>query len=665
MVSEAISRPYRINVEAIAKDPGITSTDIVGQAITCKIQQGAGDPRCFHGVVRTFGRMGDYGRGLTAYRFEAVPALWPLSQTMDCRIFQEKSVQFIVNKLLEEGQASATWLGSPPTTPRTYCVQYNETDLDFIQRLLDEVGYGYFYEQAAGSHTLKIASANANYPNAPCGTLVNRPNGDTFDSVVSWTPRTERQPGSAVLMDYDEANYTTPLKSEQSTKLTGGHTTSGELFYWPGGQWVRPDAPQGSVARLLMERGEAQGHMIDATIREPRVFAGSKVKIKPHDEGSETTYLVTAIRHEAFDETHLAGGGSSGYSGSLTLIDSATPWRDPMPKLRPRMPALQSAIVTGATADTQEEIYVDTQGRIKVKFLWDRLGNEGKETSCWLRVMQPYAGKWGGTWFLPRIGDEVIVGYLDDDPDKPIVVGSAFTQTNKPPWTLPDAGVSNRSGIVTRSTKNGGTGQVTEDGSAKSHILMFDDTSGKELFYVQAQKDHTIYVKHDQKLTIDNNQTIHVKNNLTETVDVDRTETVKGKHTEDVTKDRTVTIKEGNESLTVSKGNMTTKVETGNQENTVSKGNQTNTIEMGNQTVAIKMGNQETKLDLGKSATEAMQSIELKVGQSSVKIDQKGVTIKGMMITIEGQIQTEVKGVMVQINGSAMLKMGGGITMIG
>nr|WP_255575295.1 type VI secretion system tip protein TssI/VgrG [Caldovatus aquaticus] len=605
-VHEAIGRPFLIEAEAISENDSLTLGDLIGQAITCTVRQGE-TVRAFHGIVRAFGRAGSYGRGLTAYRIEAVPELWTLSRTADCRIFQEKSVKQIVETVLAEAGLSATFLGSPPTAPRPYCVQYNETDLDFVQRLLDEVGCGYFFEHAEGSHALKITSANADFPLAPCGPLVHRPNGDTFDSVVAWAPRGDRRPGKVLLKDYDQMAPDSLLEAAAGTVLKGAQSTGGELFLWPGGQAVRPDA---DVARLLMETEEAQASLVEATLREPRVFAGSRVKIKPTEEGGEVTWLVTAARHEAFDETQLAGGGGAGYSCAVTLMDPATPWRNPAPRPRPRMPGLQSAIVTGPPG---EEIYVDKQGRIKVQFLWDREGKRDEKTSCWIRVMQPVAGAWGGTWFLPRIGDEVIVGYLDDDPDKPIVVGSAYHGEVVPPFgALPSS--MNKGGLATRSTKGGG--------ADNANILRFDDTRGSEELYVQAEKDLNVLVKND------------------------RTETVKGSHTETVTKDRSVTVEQGNQSLVVSKGDMETRVE------------------MGNQSVVISMGNQDTRLDLGKATTEAMQSIELKVGQSSVRIDQTGVTIKGLTITIEGTTTAEVKSPMTQVKGDGMLILKGGIAMI-
>jgi type VI secretion system secreted protein VgrG len=273
------------------------------------------------------------------------------------------------------------------------------------------------------------------------------------------------------------------------------------------------------------------------------------------------------------------------------------------------VPGAQTAVVVGPKG---EEIYTDKYGRVKVQFFWDRVGKKDENSSCWVRVAEAWAGKNWGVIFNPRIGQEIVVEFLDGDPDRPLITGRVYNAEQMPPYALPTN--QTQSVIKTRSSKEGGTDNFNE--------LRFEDKKDSEDIYFHAEKDFHRVVENDDDLKVGNNQTIEIK------------------------KDRTETVTEGNETISIKQGNRQV------------------TIEMGNETLQIKMGNQTTKLDLGKSETEAMQSIELKVGQSSVKLDQTGVTIKGMMIQIEGQVQTEVKGVMTQINGEAMLKMQGGITMI-
>jgi len=265
-----------------------------------------------------------------------------------------------------------------------------------------------------------------------------------------------------------------------------------------------------------------------------------------------------------------------------------------------------------------EEIFTDKYSRVKVQFHWDREGKNDGNSSCWIRVATPWAGKQWGMIHIPRIGQEVLVDFVDGSVDHPIVVGSVYNADQMPPYKLPDN--KTQSGLKSRSTLQGGASNFNE--------IRLEDKKGSEQLFIHAEKnqdievenDETHWVGHDRKKTIDRDETTHVKH--------DRTETVNHNETITITNNRDVTITQGNESLT------------------------------------IKMGNSTTKVSMGKSEEEAMQSIELKVGQSSVKLDQTGVTIKGMMINIEGQVQVSVKGVMTQINADAVLTLKGGITMI-
>ena len=260
-----------------------------------------------------------------------------------------------------------------------------------------------------------------------------------------------------------------------------------------------------------------------------------------------------------------------------------------------------------------EDIWVDKYGRVKVQFFWDRKGKKNEDSSCWVRVSQIWAGKNWGWMSIPRIGQEVIVDFLEGDPDQPIITGRVYNAEQMPPYDLPAN--QTQSGIKTRSSKGGGTENFNE--------IRFEDKKGSEMFTVHAEKDMDTTVEHDDTQKVQNNRTINVD----------------GTHTETIVKNTTIEITQGNHSLTLKQGN------------------QSITLDMGNQATKLKLGNQTTKVDLGKIETEAMQSIELKVGQSSIKIDQMGVTIKGMMIKIDGKVMT-------QVEGKAMLIVKGGITMI-
>jgi type VI secretion system secreted protein VgrG len=301
------------------------------------------------------------------------------------------------------------------------------------------------------------------------------------------------------------------------------------------------------------------------------------------------------------------------------------------------MGGIFSGVVIGPDG---EEIHTDKFGRVKVQLHFDYRPDATPDQSIWVRTIYPWAGSvstnnWG--WHcLPRVGSEVAVAFMDADPDRPVIVGGLYNGVGLPPWTDQE---KTKSGIRTRSTLKGGLNDYSE--------FSFDDKKGQELVFLHAQKDLKTTVENDQTLTVDNCRIVTVKQD--ETVDIQNNQTIK------VKQDHTLTVTDGNRSIAVSKGNNSLNVDMGNHDVKIA---------MGNHTTDVKMGNVSTKADLGQISNEALQSIELKVGQSSITIDQMGVTIKGMMISIEGQIQTQVKGLMTQINADAMLQIQGAITMI-
>jgi type VI secretion system secreted protein VgrG len=348
--------------------------------------------------------------------------------------------------------------------------------------------------------------------------------------------------------------------------------------------------------------------------------AGFKFELKNHGvRALNTSYLLTRVHLSMSTNSYRTDAAPrDDYRNTFESVPSSVVYRPARVTRKPVISGVQSAVVVGPSG---EEIYSDKYGRVKVQFFWDRDGKKDQNSSCWLRVSQDWAGKNWGAVFIPRIGQEVLVDFLEGDPDRPLITGRVYNAEQMPPYALPDN--QTQSGVKTRSSKGGGTANFNE--------FRFEDKKGSELVFLHAEKDLTMEVENDEKRTVMNDRTVDISNNETQTVD------------------------KGNETLTLNKGNQTT---------TLKMGNQSTTLDIGNQDITLKTGNQTTKVNLGKISEEAMQSIELKVGQSSIKIDQMGVTIKGMMINIEGQIQVQVKGTIVQVNGNAMLILKGGITMI-
>ncbi len=641
---DAIGQPFGIVAEVLSARPDLAPKDLLGKAITCTIAAGDQPERHFNGLVRAFGRIGGRERDLTAYRLEAAPLLWNLTRTADCRIFQDQSVKDILATLFGEGGVSPVRFGTLPTAKRPYCVQFQESDFDFAARLLDEVGGGYFFEHAANSHTLTVTGENADFPLVPGSPLVVRPDRNDGNAVTNWRVLGSLRPGKHVAHDFDMLKPSQPMQATAPTRLPTPNAAEWEVFRWAGGQSVQPDA---RPASLGMEQDEVQADTVEGDTQVAALFAGGRLKVQEGLGGAEASWLLTAVRHEATDETQLAGDGQASYANSFTGIPADRAWRSAAPRRRPVMPSLQSAIVTGPAG---EEIHCDRLGRIKVHFLWDRAGKTDDASSCYVRVSQPWAGKWGGAWFLPRIGDEVLVGFLDGDPDRPVVLGSLHNEDATPHYGLP--GANTRSGITSRSSKGGG--------KDNANMLRLEDRKDQEEFYLQAERDMNLMVKHDLSTTIR---------------DGDETRLVK-------TGKRTTTI-EGDETLTVGTGNRETSIKTGNDTYTLSTGNLKQTLSMGNLDLKLAMGSMKTDVSLGnydiKLGTgnvtirtgagavlvEALQGITLKVGPSEVKIDMTGVSIKGMMVKLEGTAMLEAKGLMTTVKGTAMTQVSGAIIMIG
>ena len=385
-----------------------------------------------------------------------------------------------------------------------------------------------------------------------------------------------------------------------------------------------------------MEEEEVPYEVVTATSQCGTFTPGGKFTLEDHDVQAEKGkgYVVTYIQHWAVDADFESSDAQAACSNTFHCIPDSITFRPGRQTPKPLIAGAQTAVVVGPSG---EEIYTDKYGRVKVQFFWDRQGKKDENSSCWIRVAANWAGKNWGIVFNPRIGQEVIVEFLEGDPDRPIITGRVYNAEQMPPYELPAN--QTQSGIKTRSSKGGSTDNFNE--------LRFEDKKGKEEIYFHAEKDFN--------RVVENNDTLKVGSSKADD----------GSQTIEIYKDRTESVKTGNEKVTVEQGNRTITVSQGNDTHEISQGDRAVQIDMGNDTLTIKMGNQTTKLNLGASSTEAMQSIQLKVGQSSITLDQTGVTIKGMMIDIQGQIQTQVQGTMIQISADAMLQAKGAITMIG
>jgi type VI secretion system secreted protein VgrG len=417
-----------------------------------------------------------------------------------------------------------------------------------------------------------------------------------------------------------------------------------EIFDYAG-DYVNGDDGAG-YARARIEADQAQYELVSGAGDTRGLAVGGLFKLTDFPrEDQNREYLIVSATHELISneyESVPTAELTPVYTCSFKAIESKVQYRSPRITRKPFVQGPQTAVVVGKSG---EDIWTDKYGRVKVQFHWDRYGKNDENSSCWVRVSHPWAGKNWGAIAIPRIGQEVIVDFLEGDPDRPVITGRVYNADQMPPYALPDN--MTQTGILTRTTKEGNAKTCNE--------LRFEDKKDAEEIYLHAEKDMNVVVE----------------NNATLKVGFDKKDP--GDQKIDVYKNRTVTIDQGNDKLQIKTGNRDVLIDTGNHTVSIAKGNdkldvgtgnREVIVSTGNHSLSIKTGNQTTKIDLGKSSLEAMQSIELKVGGNSVKIDQTGVTIKGIMVTIEGTAKADIKSPMTSVNGDGMVMVKGGIVMI-
>lgn len=573
---ERVSTPYRIDLEMVSAESALDFKKILGEGVTVKLLLAGGKARFFHGIVTRFVQTGRAGK-LTSYRAEVHPKLWLLGKTRDSRIFQKKKVPEIVKGILSDHGVSPVedkLKGS--YTAREYCVQYEESDLDFISRLLEDEGIYYYFKHDDGKHTLVLGDDPSAH--APCPNLAKAkfrgevsPALAEEDIVVECAVEQQVIVGSYALSDYNFEMPSTSLLAK-----VDGKSPKLKVYEYPG---VYDQKSAGEDrAKLRLEAEEALETRAVGSSYVRVMSAGHTFKLTEHDRpDANVEYALVSVSHVVTGQE---------YVNTFEAIPKATPFRPPRVTPRPVIHGGQTALVVGKSG---EEIFTDKYGRIKVHFFWDRLGKKNEESSCWVRVAQGWAGKGWGAVFLPRIGQEVVVSFLGGDPDRPLITGSVYNAEQTVPYALP--GEMTKSTIMSRSSKKG----------SKGNELRFEDKKDSEEVFLHAEKDQLFTVKNDYVTEVGNDMTTTVK---------------KGK--------RTATVEEGDETLTVKKGNRTVKVEKGDETHSV-KGKRDLKVE-GDQT-------QETK---GDWSGKVKGGYTLKV-DGDLTIDCKGsVTIKaGQSITIK------------------------------
>ncbi|MFG1462667.1 type VI secretion system tip protein TssI/VgrG [Xanthobacter sp. DSM 24535] len=656
--TEGLSQLFRFTLSMVSSNTAITPDSLLGKPITVKIARPDADPRCINGIVVSFMAADKTVDGMRRYEVVLAPKFWLLTRTADCRIFQNQSVTQIADTLLGDGGITdyqkQGLSGSHPA--REYCVQYRETDFDFLTRLFAEEGIYFCFQHTDGKHTLILSDSTAGYSDCADKNVQHaQPQGGDTLAVQTWESASHFQSGKTTLNDYDFEQPSTDLTSTTNTVLANSAFKSWEIYDYPGDYTKKADGA--STSRVRMEAVEAAYAVVRGQANYPSFQAGGKFTMAKHEVSAEQgkSYVLSTVTHQAQDPSHIGNqSGEVRYANSFTALPATLAYRPPPVTRRPLIPGPHTATVVGPSG---EEIYCDKYGRVRVQFHWDRLGTNDEKSSCWIRVAQMMAGNSWGALFTPRVGMEVVVSFLEGDPDRPLITGCVYNGTNLPPYTLPDN--KTQSGLKTRSSAQGDATTFNE--------LRFEDKKGAELIYMHAQKDQTRDVENDDTLNVKHDQIITITNNRTETVsEGNETVTVsKGNRAVTIsTGNEDLTVAKGNQTLTVSQGNATTTVSQGNHALTVSQGNSTTDISQGNQTVTLGSGNATLKCNGGSITLQAAQTITLKVGGNSITISQSGIALSGTQITLSGTAKVAVSGPMVTVNGSGTVQVQGGLVTI-
>jgi type VI secretion system secreted protein VgrG len=516
---EAISKLFTFELDLVSEEPSIKYADIVGQAVTLRITLADGSLRYWNGFVNRFVQAGR-DSNVAVYQATIVPWLWFLDQTTDCRIFQNKNAPDIIKQIFQEygfHDFSLSLYGD--FVKRDYCVQYRESDFNFVSRLMEEEGIFYFFQHANGKHTLVLGNDPAAHKPCPNQATV-RYEGTSGgwqddDVILQWLQEQEFRPGVFTATDY---NFETPSANLLSSVNGKGKW---EIYDFPGEYTKRADGDK--LVKVRLQEQQLPQCVAHGT-SDCRAFeVGYKFKLTDHyRDDLNQEYVLTALRLSAHHNLGYASGSEDTnpvYENSFECVPAATPIRPARRTPVPVVQGCQTAVVVGPSG---EEIFTDKYGRVKVQFHWDREGKKNENSSCWVRVSYPWAGKaWGGI-HIPRIGQEVVVDFIEGDPDRPIITGRVYNAGEMPPWDLP--GKMMVSGYKSNSTKGGGG----------YNELSFDDTKGTELIQVHGQYDMDTKIEHDERR--------HVLNNRTKNVDSDETSTIGHNRTEKVGNNEQITI---------------------------------------------------------------------------------------------------------------------------
>jgi len=667
--SEGISEMFRYNIDLASLDGEVDFDAVIGQPALLTIH-GLKGKRYVHGIVSLFEQTGKEGKW-TRYRAEVVPAIWILSRHYTCRIFQTQTIPDIIKKVLTDaGISSDQFRFSLKKTykPRDYCVQYRESDLSFISRLMEQYGIFYLFEHTEDKDIMVIGNDPVvHVPIQDPATVIYHAPGTTGVSdqehIFEYRFNREIRSGAVMLKDFDFKKPRLNLGAEQ--KVDGDGKL--EVYDYPG-EYEAPDLGK-DLAKVRLEEIQSTQKVGSGQSDCRRFIPGYRFTL---DKFSRTElnreYLLIQLTHSGNQPQSLGaeGGGSSSdvmYENRFTCIPSDVSFRPLRLTPRPMIAGPQTAVVVGPKG---EEIYTDEYGRVKVQFHWDRDGKQDEKSSCWIRAAQIWAGTGWGAMFIPRIGQEVIVEFLEGDPDQPIITGRVYNGDNMPPYTLPAE--KTKSTMKSNSSKGGGG----------SNEFRFEDAKDSEEIYLHGQKDWTIVIENDKNQKVGKDETLEVGENRDKKVGKDQSEdigdnktiTVGKNHTEkigenaniDIGKDETISIGKNqsisiNDNMTLTVGKNLTESISDNADYSIGK----DCIFNIGKNLTMKIGEKgtvEVNKDLGVNVGKKLniqaadqinilsdKEIVLKTGSASISMKKNGdIVINGKKISIKASSDLVMKG---------------------
>ena len=530
---EALSQAYSFELLLICEDSGVELKSMMGQLVTIEIELADSTPRYIAGYLTRFASTGSDG-GMARYTATLNPWFSMLKNRFDTRIFQGNTVEEVVTQVFALCPAFSRheFRLTKPQKRHTYITQYRETDFNFVQRLLEEEGMFYYFEHTAEGHTMIICDDSSMLeplPEQPQIRFHTASVTETADSITQWSGNRQLQAGkmSVQTFDYRQPNNRLPVGMKSLNKQ--GSVETFEIYDFPG-QYTHGTYDEGeTLLRLRIEALEIRGKKFDGASNCRAMKPGytfELVQHYDHDRGSSDDRQFLLMDVESEGHNNYLNGHQASYYNTFSCVRKKITFRPQLSTPRPSISGPQTAIIVGPPG---EEIFTDELGRVKVQFHWDRNGKYNDHSSCWVRVAQSGASGGFGSIQIPRVGDEVVVVFLDGNPDRPLIMGSVYNSRNTPPWSLPAN--KTQSGFLTRSTKGHG---------GKANFFRFEDKSGAEQIIMHAERNMDTEIEADETHTVGGNRKIKVE----------------GQHSETIKLQASIGVEEGSYFVTVDKGEV-------------------------------------------------------------------------------------------------------------